>query len=285
MKDIAWVTCQRCKDLTTTEQLVVVLLSAHGPSVEPVVWDDPRVNWNAYRRIIIRSVWDYHLKIQHFLSWLTMLKQDNLYVCNPVDVLIWNHHKFYLEGMSKKGVPIIPSRFLRRGGVSELYQAIHETSWEVIVIKPAVSATAFDLLKIHRSKLENHSQAIDLLINKHDVILQEFKPEIYQDGEWSFIYFNRQFSHAVIKQPREGDFRVQSDFGGSLDLVQPSDNFLMQVEAIVNTFEEDLLYCRVDGIILKGQFVLMEIELIEPELFLINSETRKNFAEAIQFLL
>lgn len=285
MKDIAWVTCQSCKNLTSTEQLVVELLIGTGVTVEPAVWNDPQVIWKDYRLIIIRSVWDYHLKIEHFLSWLSMLKHDGHHVCNPVDILKWNHHKFYLETMARKAISIIPSKFQKRGNVQELYQAIDETSWEEIIIKPAVSATAYDLLKVQRSELRNHSEEIKHLINKHDVIVQEFRPEISEGGEWSFMYFNKQFSHAVLKLPKEGDFRVQSDFGGSLDLMEPSDDLLQQVKTIMNTIEEDLLYCRVDGLILEGQFVLMEIELIEPELFLINEDIRNNFAKAIQFLL
>ncbi len=284
MRDIAWVTCEERKDLTTDEQLVVKQLRAIGLDVMPTVWDDTRVDWKDYRLIIVRSVWDYHLKINQFLDWLNKLQMAGLNVSNPVEILKWNHHKFYLQDLEVKGVPIIPSVYIKKGGTSAFYKLINKKDWEEIVLKPAVSATALGLIKVIKSGISDHQEEIEKLIRNNDTIAQHFQPTITKVGEWSFMFFNKRFSHAVLKHPKQGDFRVQSDFGGSIQIVQPGDDLLKQVEIIIDAISEDLLYCRVDGIVLEGQFTLMEIELIEPELFLLTEKIRQNFASAIQFL-
>ncbi len=282
MKDIAWVTCEEHKKIISSEQPVVRRLLADGLEVDPVVWDDNTVNWNDYRLVIIRSIWDYHLKIDRFISWLSYLVNIRAKVNNPLDVLYWNHHKFYLQDLESKGIPIISSEFHRQGDKLDLRDVIGRTGWDQLVLKPAISATAHKLIKVDKQTLEGQAEVIGNLANTNDLIIQQFRPEIHQSGEWSLVFFNKLFSHAVLKFPKEGDFRVQNDFGGSRQLVQPEENILAQVGSILNIIKDDLLYCRIDGIVIDGQFLLMEIELIEPELYLFTDEIRDKFVKAIR---
>ena len=278
---IAWTTCEKYADLTPDEQVMVTLLRSQGVDVRPVVWDS-EANWNQFELVLVRTIWDYHVKIDKYLSWLDDLSKSGVVVLNPLKVLQWNYHKFYLQELSQKGVPVAESSFIRKGDISRLNEAMANLKTEEVILKPAISATAYGLLKVQKHELSNPSKEVRDLISYNDVIVQEFIEDIQHAGEWSFLYFNGEFSHAVLKRPQVGDFRVQSDYGGTVEVAQPEEAILEQVARALSGIDEDLLYCRIDGMVLNGQFMLMELELIEPELFLKTEEIRNRFASAIR---
>jgi glutathione synthase/RimK-type ligase-like ATP-grasp enzyme len=153
--------------------------------------------------------------------------------------------------------------------------------WEKIVIKPAFSAGSYLTKLIDQSELESIQEAFKEHFETKDFLLQEFRPEIKKLGEISFIFFNGKFSHAVNKKPVENDFRVQIQYGGKYTLVQPNADLLRQAELVVSKIPEKLLYARVDGIVIKNKLHLMEIELIEPDLYFdIAIGSREKFVEA-----
>jgi glutathione synthase/RimK-type ligase-like ATP-grasp enzyme len=118
------------------------------------------------------------------------------------------------------------------------------------------------------------------------LLLQEFMPQIQTLGETSFIFFNKKFSHCVNKKPVEGDFRVQSQFGGKYNLVQPSQELIEKAQKITETFPENLLYARVDGIVIDNDLYVMEMECIEPDLYFNLSEgSLERFVTAIVELI
>ena len=113
---------------------------------------------------------------------------------------------------------------------------------------------------------------------------QQFIPEIETQGEISFIYIDGAYSHAVLTRPAKDDFRVQKEHGGSAKLVHPDSSLLEQANEIAATVAQvrDSLYCRIDAVARNGRLVLMELELIEPELFLGLAEgAAERFAAAI----
>jgi hypothetical protein len=117
-------------------------------------------------------------------------------------------------------------------------------------------------------------------------LIQKFIPEIRTNGEWSFIFFAGRFSHAVLKQPKEGDFRVQQRFGGYLNRTSPSACLIRQSQRIVALVGQPILFARVDGIEIEGELHLMELELIEPSLFLGEEpSSAQRFADAIVSLV
>ncbi|MDZ4331418.1 MAG: hypothetical protein U0945_12680, partial [Flavobacterium sp.] len=136
------------------------------------------------------------------------------------------------------------------------------------------------------SEIQEISTKYKSIAAEKELLLQEFMPEIQTLGETSFIFFNKKFSHAVNKKPVDGDFRVQSLFGGKYNLVQPSQELIEKAQKIVNTFPENLLYARVDGIIIENELYLMEIECIEPDLYFNLSENSlERFVAAIVELI
>ncbi|MGH8033408.1 MAG: hypothetical protein ACREO8_13875 [Luteimonas sp.] len=127
------------------------------------------------------------------------------------------------------------------------------------------------------------AQAVADLPDELDYLVQPFVPEILEQGEWSLMFFGGRYSHAVLKRPLAGDYRAQSDFGGSVELLEPGHTILaaarraLQVVAALG--HADQAYARVDGVLSAGRFLLMEIELVEPFLHLsIRPQAARMFA-------
>src|SRR5207237_7202672 len=113
----------------------------------------------------------------------------------------------------------------------------------------------------------------DEMLTAGDVLVQPLVNEVLSDGEWSLMFIEGAFSHAVLKRPTPGDFRVQYEFGGvSLD-AQPPREIVAQAEAILETLRQPWLYARVDGCDVDSRLMLMELERIEPSL-LLDHQTR-----------
>jgi glutathione synthase/RimK-type ligase-like ATP-grasp enzyme len=133
-----------------------------------------------------------------------------------------------------------------------------------MVIKPAVSASAYET---HLVDGAHAPEVLERLLAQGDVVVQEFVPEVTSAGEWSLIYFDRVFSHAVKKAPKLGDFRVQEEHGGTFERGDPPAQAVLVAESALRAVDDDLLYARVDVVEREAGPLLMELELIEPSLF------------------
>lgn len=235
--------------------------------LEPVaeVWTDPSVDWSSYDAVLLRSVWDYHLRYLEFTEWLGQLDKAGVPVINDSELIRWNADKRYLLELRERGVAIVPSQVAAGACLREVVAGL---DGQEIVIKPTVSATAHHTVRGTAGSAEL-SRAMDDLPD--DVYLvQPFQPEIQTEGEWSLIFLDGEYSHAVLKRPAAGDYRVQDDFGGSAELLPPPATVMegsAAALAAANT-RRSPVYARVDGIVSNGRYLLMELELIEPYLFL-----------------
>jgi glutathione synthase/RimK-type ligase-like ATP-grasp enzyme len=263
------VTCDKCPTLIPGEKPLIPLLHMAGIEATPVIWNDPTVDWSAYDALLVRSIWDYHLHADDFQAWLSRLDQSKIPVWNPVDVLRWNHHKFYLRELEQRGVAIAPTLFFRRGDTTVLERVL-AAGWRKVVIKPAVSASGY---RTHafRADTTEAKWHIEEASAHGDFLIQPFLAGIRDSGEVSMIFFNGKYSHAVLKKPRAGEFRVQAEHGGHEVAYSPAAEIIRAGETILGKTGMPLLYARVDGLVEGGQFVLMELELIEPDLFLDNA--------------
>lgn len=260
------VTCSKEPDLTKVDQALIPLFLAKGIKAEPVVWNDTSVKWRDFNHLILRSVWDYHLHIHEFSKWLDRLDQLGIPLLNPTSIIRKNYHKFYLKDLREKGVQIVPTLFLKKSNQFSLND-LEKTNWKQAIIKPAISASAYltELFNIEAChKIENKFRAVAI---ERDFLIQKFMPEVQTFGELSILFFNRKYSHTMLKTAKSNEFRVQSDFGGTAQLFHPTKNIIEQAFQILSNFEGDILQARVDGVIRNGKFILMEIELIEPQLF------------------
>ncbi len=264
--NIALLTCERLPDLTPADQLLIPELAKHNIHAQAVIWDDPNVIWTDFDYLIFRNTWDYYEKEFQFNLWLTTIKKLEIKTLNAIEIIELNKHKFYLRTLEEKGIRIIPTVFIEKTAQLNLADII-PAHWKKAVIKPAFSAGSYLTEVFEISEIEEINHKYQLISKEKDLLLQEFKPEIATEGETSFIFFNKKFSHAVNKKPAAGDFRIQVQFGGKYTTITPTEALIQQAQTIVNTFPNNLLYARVDGIIINDEIQLMEVECIEPDLY------------------
>lgn len=265
---LAFVTFRALPQLSDDDRLAVRDLGKHGVTVESAVWDSPLVDWSIYDAVVLRSPWDYHERADEFEAWLARVERLGVPVWNPPNLVRWNMDKRYLLDLAARGVNTVPTRHIVRGSTVTLAEVLALTGWRDVVYKPAVSASGFRTARLTTGDESAHEPAFATLVREHDVLVQPFLPEVVEDGEWSLVFLGQQYSHAVKKRARAGEFRVQSGYGGSVAADAPRGALIAQAEALVSHLPSPWLYARVDGCETEGQLVLMELELVDPELFL-----------------
>ncbi|MFI5235478.1 MAG: RimK family alpha-L-glutamate ligase [Gemmatimonadales bacterium] len=227
----------------------------------------------------MRSPWDYFDHQDDFRAWFDRLDRAGVLVENRTHVLRWNLDKVYLREL---GVPLAPTHWVERGTAIDLAAILREEGWERAVVKPTISAGAFNTWVTSPAEAAAHQERLGPLLARSGLIVQRFMPEIQAQGEWSLLFFRKRFSHAVVKRPRSGDFRVQVEHGGSAVPMVPTPALLAQAERVIDAVKEPLLYARVDGLDVDGEFRLMELEVLEPDLFLGHSDgAPERFANAV----
>lgn len=250
------------------DQLLSSILTQEGISHEIVAWSDPQVVWSRFTTLLIKSTWDYFDYYPAFLNWIAEIQQLQIPVLNSLETILWNSSKRYLLEIEQKGYPVIAGMILEKGKPVNMAQIQEKIKSEIWVVKPLVSGGAKNTLKIPVSEWEKFVPQVQALVEEEDFLVQPFVPEVAEVGEYSLIFFNQVLSHAVLKTPAKEDFRVQHYFGGTIQTIQPSSALLSSCQALVDEFGAGTLYARVDGVVIAGEFHLMELELIEPYLFL-----------------
>jgi len=276
-------------DSTTVESeddKLLNFLKEKGLNIEKVIWNDPRVNWENYSLAILKSPWDYFDLIEEFYSWLDQLEAKNIKLLNPIEVVRWNANKHYLQEIETAGLKITPSFFLQNKESVNLEHFFEKFNTNKLIVKPCVSGGAKNTFKVTADNVTKVNQKLNLLIQDEDFIIQPFLPEILENGEWSFVFFNGMYSHSLIKQAKPGDFRVQPAHGGSVHPQKPSEELIATAQQYVTLFAKDCLYARVDGTFVNREFLLMELELIEPFLFLnTEPENYERYYKALEELI
>jgi glutathione synthase/RimK-type ligase-like ATP-grasp enzyme len=262
---LALATCAHLPGIHTDDVHLAGALARLG--IEPVacIWSDPSVDWSSFDAVLIRTTWDYFQRYDEFLQWLDRLPVPTI---NERPLLRWNSDKRYLLELAERGVDIVPARVATKDELPALLQGM---SGHDLVVKPTVSGGAWNTVRgIAGEPAFDH--AVAALPATHDYLVQAFVPEVARDGEWSLLYFDGVYSHAVLKRAASGDFRVQSQFGGSIEAPTPDAAMLASarksLDAVAALGFAEHAYARVDGVVVDGRFRLMELEMIEPALFL-----------------
>lgn len=268
------------------DALLTAQLKSSGHRVTVEIWNDPAVEWHRYEVVVLKSPWDYFDRITEFYTWLDMLERLAVRVLNPVATVRWNADKKYLLDMQAAGVRIVPTHWLPRGSrfVPDALFAALQT--EQLIIKPAISGGAKNTYSLTLAEAIAHAPQLDKLLAEEDFLAQPFLPQIQTEGEWSFIYLGGKFSHCVLKTPKSGDFRVQHYLGGGVESRPTPAHLLSAADNIVARFAQGCLYARVDGVEVDGEFLLMELELIEPFLYLdADEKAPQRYEEGLRALL
>lgn len=247
------------------DHLLIKPMAAIGWQAEMVPWTAD-VDWGHYDAIVIRAPWDYQQKPEVFLQTLDVMEASGTPVFNPVDVVRWNLCKTYLKDLNEKGVPILPTRWEERLTRETVLRACEMFDGGKVVLKPWVSANADHTYVVCSDSLDDQWPSIEASFASRRAMLQPFVDDICHEGEYSLFYFAGEYSHAILKTPAEGDFRVQEEHGGRIRSVTPPTPLPELSEHLLSTIQP-LLYVRLDWVRWQNGWALMEAELIEPSLY------------------
>lgn len=261
---LAIATCAAIPGIHADDMPLVAALTELGVEATPCIWTDPAIDWAAFDAVLIRTPWDYFQRYAEFTAWLDRLPVPTI---NDQALLRWNSDKRYLLELQACGVDTIPTDLVPGARLCGWLEA---QSGREIVVKPTVSGGAWHT---ERGVVGDpaFAAAVQRLPTEFAYLVQPLIPEVLTDGEWSLLYFDGEFSHAVLKRPAAGDFRVQAQFGGSEVALDPGPEVRACAEAALQATAAcgypDHAYARVDGVVVGGRFLLMELEMIEPHLF------------------
>ena len=265
---VALATYDHAPDLAPDDRALPPQLAQLGLTVRAEVWSDAAVDWGAFDAVIVRSCWDYHLRIGEFRSWLERLEALELVVLNSPALIRWNADKRYLLDLARRGVTTIPTMVVPSERGDDVAHVAAVEGWGRIVIKPTVSASGYETYALEAPFDATSRASVTRATSTGDVLVQPFVPEIPRDGEYSFTFIDGAFSHATIKRAASHEFRVQTEHGGSVSPTVAPASLVAQAAHAIEVLPETPLYARVDGIARGDAFLLMELELIEPNLFL-----------------
>jgi hypothetical protein len=252
--------------LTPSDALLRAALDTRGVDVEVAPWDDIPHALPADTCVCLRATWDYHHRPAEFEAWIRGFLPLGETLQNPAETVLWNMDKRYLRELEAAGVRIPLTRWFEPGERADVRSFLQASGQSTGVIKPRISATAFGTHLVDREWAPGVAESDEL--GRAGCLLQAFVPEVQSKGEWSLIYIDGRFSHAVLKRAARGEFRVQMDFGGTHELVTPSPVVRAFGDAVLDTTRQRWIYARVDLVEAEPGPTLMELELIEPELFL-----------------
>lgn len=290
MKQIALVTELERPALSQSDALLVAPLREYGLEAIAVPWDAPDMEWEQYHLVVLRSCWLYHRQAERFRGWIQQLQQTGVNLWNPAPLVLWNMDKRYLRDLAERGVPVVPTVWLEPEEQVDLADVIQQQGWSDVVVKPRVSASAYGIWRTSLANAPREQAAFQVMVQKSGVMVQPVMPEIVE-GEWSLVFFLGEYSHAALKKPKAGDIFVQQYLGGTSSAAAPPPFLIPQAQTAIRQAVAQAgltgwpLYARVDGLVQGSTFVLMELELIEPGLFLgADPDAAARFASMIYHL-
>lgn len=280
-KTIGFVTSSEYRSLIADDLILAAALERRGERVIPVVWTEIAPSKTGCDLLVLRSCWDYHLKPQEFLSWVSEARK-HVPVMNSPEIVGWNMDKHYLSDLQAAGFLVPRTVVVEHGIQTDLEELMNAAGLTDAVVKPTISASAFETYRVRRQAAGSFNAKFNTLISQRAMMVQEFIAEIETAGECSLVYLGGEFSHAVSKLPRAGDFRVQHEHGGQYRAVVPPKELESAASAIIIRFAPQAIYCRTDMVLRTQGPTLMELELIEP---LLHFELAPEAAEQMAGLL
>jgi hypothetical protein len=282
MIDCTLVTCDVVPRLDPDDRLLLQELRRRGLTASIEIWNDPRADWSSSRICILRSTWDYHRRYPDFMAWIDRASVATV-LRNDLNLLRWNAHKSYLLDLEQRGVPIVPTAIIRRGERCNLRDLAAAHGWHELVLKPAIGSAAHDVALARRDAASFAlAQAhLDRLVQNEDVLVQPYLEAVLSYGERALMFFDGNYSHAVVKKPFDRVFAI-SDAPSSR--VQATAQEIVRATQAVKAVPGRPLYARIDLLHdAAGNALVSEVELIEPALYLaVHGPARRNFADAIE---
>jgi hypothetical protein len=260
-------TCTTLPEPDVDERPLLQALIARGLYARMAAWDDPKERWDEPIPTIIRSTWNYIHDLAAFISWVEQVARTSP-LWNPVDVVLWNAHKSYLTELVDRRCPVVPTVFFAKGTpIDDLEVELIARGFDEIVVKPTVSAGSFKTQRFghsHAARVQAQAFLVELL-KERDAMVQAYVPSVEDYGERSLVWIDGEITHAIRKSPR---FSGQDEsVSGPLPI---ADDERRLAEEALAPWADRLLYGRVDmARDREGKPMIMELELIEPSLFLV----------------
>lgn len=271
------------KNVIDEDQLVVNACLELGLSACRKSWDDPMFDWSTTKSVVFRTTWDYFHRFPEFSEWLKKVEKQTI-LFNSAETIHWNIDKKYLKELEQKGVGIAKTEIVKQGDKRSLEECFSAFEEDVMILKPCVSGAARHTYKLSSENIDEKAGVFKELIQGEDMMLQRYEKNIQLKGEVSHMIFDGIYSHSVLKKAKQGDFRVQDDWGGTLHDYTPTQSEMEFAQKAVQLCGKNPLYARVD--VMWGdndELLLAELELIEPELwFRRKPEATKLLAKGIQ---
>lgn len=264
---------QENEEIVAQDCQIVDKLNDLGLKTTLQAWD-VSFNPKQFTHAIPKSTWNYYLHLDRFQNFLHNLAENSVVLINPLDRILFSLSKDYLFEIGKIFSILDTELYQANKPLKEYYN-----KWQcsALVLKPIVSAGAYRTYLIKQE--ENHATTLRAIgCSQEQFLIQPFYQEIKQ-GELSFIFFNNEFSHAAKKVPHGSDFRSQPEHGGSLTLVKPQAEFITYAQEVVNTFAKGCFYARLDALVVNNKLKIIELELVEPSLYLENEKLLESYCQ------
>jgi glutathione synthase/RimK-type ligase-like ATP-grasp enzyme len=258
------------ENIILEDTILRAALEQQGLRVHRTHWDDPEMDWTQTHYAVFRTTWDYFDRFAEFTAWLEATGNKTEFL-NPLSLVRWNMDKHYLGDLQQKGIRIPPTVFIEAGDARTLSEIMHAAGWKECVLKPAVGGAGRHTYRLNLDTITEYEALFEELIAKEAFLLQEFMHQVPTKGEITLMVFDGQFTHAVLKKAKPGDFRVQDDFDGTVHDYVPTSSEIAFAEGIMRTCSTVPIYGRVDIIWdNENHLCVSELELIEPELWFRN---------------
>ena len=262
---LALVTACAARTLDTDLPLLVAECERVGVPVAIVAWDDPTADWSRFGAVVLRSTWNYHERRDEFTEWLRRAGEVTT-VWNPPDVVAWNLDKRYLRDLAARGVPTVPTAFVAPGASESDLPALDGDR----IVKPTVGAGSNGVIRTHGDVDLARRHIAQLHAAGRTAMVQPYLRDVDDVAETALVYVGGEFSHAFAKQAIFADV---PDFSSGVYAEEqvgprvPSADERAVGDRVVASLP-DVAYARVDLLPTPGGPVVLELELIEPSLYL-----------------
>ena len=269
-------------DYVTDADLSIEAMAARAWVVDMVTWQDASVNWDDYDAVYICTPWDYPQHPGKFIEVLKRIDCSSATLVNCLSLVEWTLAKSYLRDLEARGAAIVPSSWYEDIDAAMFPEFFAEHATNKVVIKPLIGANAVDTCVLTNPVPEETVANLLQAYSGRSYFVQPFIQQIQHEGEYSLFFFAGEYSHAILKSPKAGDFRVQEEHGANIVSVEADTALVDVAKRVISLVDPQPVYVRADFVRGdSGQHLLMELELIEPSLyFRMSAGAAERFATA-----
>lgn len=270
-------------NILTEDSLVQNALEANGLTVLRLDWADQNFDWTNTKLALFRTTWDYFNRISEFSRWLESASMKTKFV-NDIELIRWNMDKHYLRDLQKSSINATPTVYIEQEERVTLKEIVSSSGWDEVVLKPCISGGGRHTYRFLKDRTNEYETVFQELIAVEAMMVQQFQRNVIGQGEIALMIIDGTFTHAILKKARDGEFRVQDDFGGSVHPHSPTKEEIAFAERVISVCQIPPLYARID--VVKdndGNLSVIELELIEPEMwFRFNPSAAERLADAVR---